>query len=108
MAKLTPVPLGMALSRIAEALLPRKPGLVARSKRRIRKEIALYRRRTAALRAEITQLRREAGKNGRDAARWREKAEAWRREAVRLTRSQNRTALKRAVSKVRNLAFPAD
>jgi hypothetical protein len=33
----------MALPRIVEALLPRKPGLVARSERRIRKEIALYR-----------------------------------------------------------------
>ncbi|WP_195898834.1 glycosyltransferase [Nonomuraea cypriaca] len=72
------------------------------------KEITHYRRRTAALRAEIAQLRREAGKNGRDAARWREKAEAWRREAVRLTRSRDRTALKRAVRKVRDLAFPTD
>ncbi|MEV0234273.1 glycosyltransferase [Nonomuraea sp. NPDC050786] len=70
------------------------------------KEIALYRRRVAALRAEIAQLRREAGKNGRDAARWREKAESWRREAVRLARAQNRTVLKRAVRKVRGLAFP--
>ncbi|WP_188190599.1 glycosyltransferase [Nonomuraea sp. SYSU D8015] len=70
------------------------------------KEIALYRKRTAALRAEISQLKREAGKNGRDAARWREKAEAWRREAVRLAREQNRTVLKRAVRRVRNLAFP--
>ncbi|MFC4114847.1 glycosyltransferase [Nonomuraea zeae] len=72
------------------------------------KEIALYRKRTAALRAEISQLRREAGKNGRDAARWREKAEAWRKEAVRLARAQNRTVLKRAVRRVRGLAFPDD
>ncbi|MFI7639989.1 glycosyltransferase [Nonomuraea sp. NPDC049400] len=70
------------------------------------KEIALYRKRVAALRAEMAQLRREAGKNGRDAARWREKAEAWRREAVRLARAQNRTVLRRAVRKVRSLAFP--
>lgn len=72
------------------------------------KKIALYRKRTAALRAELAQLRREAGKNARDAARWREKAEAWRREAVRLARAQNRTVLKRAVRKVRALAFPDD
>ncbi|MEV4011729.1 glycosyltransferase [Nonomuraea angiospora] len=72
------------------------------------KKIALYRKRTAALRAELAQLRREAGKNARDAARWREKAEAWRREAVRLARAQNRTVLKRAVRKVRALAFPGD
>ncbi|MEQ4718768.1 glycosyltransferase [Nonomuraea sp. B19D2] len=70
------------------------------------KEIARYRKRVAALRAEMAQLRREAGKNSRDAARWREKAEAWRREAVRLARAQNRTVLKRAVRKVRSLAFP--
>jgi GT2 family glycosyltransferase len=70
------------------------------------KEIALYRKRVAALRAELAQLKREAGKNGRDAARWREKAEAWRREAVRLARKQDRTVLKRAVSRVRNLALP--
>ncbi|MDP4504774.1 glycosyltransferase [Nonomuraea turcica] len=70
------------------------------------KEIALYRKRVAALRVEIGQLKRETGKNGRDAARWREKAEAWRREAVRLAREQNRTVLKRAVRRVRNLAFP--
>ncbi|TMR13095.1 glycosyltransferase [Nonomuraea turkmeniaca] len=70
------------------------------------KEIALYRKRVSALRAEIGQLKREAGKHGRDAARWREKAEAWRREAVRLAREQNRTVLKRAVRRVRNLAFP--
>ncbi|MGN9838512.1 glycosyltransferase [Nonomuraea sp. H19] len=70
------------------------------------KEIALYRKRVAVLRAEIAQLKREAGKNGRDAARWREKAEAWRREAVRLTRAQNRTVLKRAVRRVRDIAFP--
>ncbi|MFG6199218.1 glycosyltransferase [Nonomuraea sp. JJY05] len=72
------------------------------------KKIALYRKRTAALRAELAQLRREAAKNGRDATRWREKAEAWRREAVRLARAQNRTVLKRAVRKVRSLAFPDD
>ncbi|MEU6778505.1 glycosyltransferase [Nonomuraea angiospora] len=72
------------------------------------KKIALYRKRTAALRAELAQLRRETGKNARDAARWREKAEAWRREAVRLARAQNRTVLKRAVRKVRALAFPDD
>ncbi|GAA3581209.1 hypothetical protein GCM10022419_073410 [Nonomuraea rosea] len=70
------------------------------------KEIALYRKRTAALRAELAQLRRESGKNGRDAARWQEKAEAWRKEAVRLARAQNRTVLKRAVRRVRGLAFP--
>ncbi|TMR95802.1 glycosyltransferase [Nonomuraea basaltis] len=70
------------------------------------KEIALYRKRTAALRAELAQLRRESGKNGRDAARWREKAESWRREAMRLVREQDRTVLKRAVRRVRNLAFP--
>ncbi|WP_336208402.1 glycosyltransferase [Nonomuraea sp. LPB2021202275-12-8] len=70
------------------------------------KEIALHRKRTAALRAELTQLRREAGKNGRDAARWREKAEAWRREAVSLAKDQDRTVLKRAVRRVRRLAFP--
>ncbi|MGW0804970.1 glycosyltransferase [Nonomuraea sp. NPDC002799] len=72
------------------------------------KEIALHRRRTAALRAEIAHLRREAGKNGRDAARWREKAEGWRKEAVRLARAQNRTVLKRAVRRVRDLAFPGE
>ncbi|MFI6737954.1 glycosyltransferase [Nonomuraea sp. NPDC050451] len=72
------------------------------------KKLALYRKRTAALRAELAQLRRESAKNGRDAARWREKAEAWRREAVRLARAQNRTVLKRAVRKVRSLAFPDD
>ncbi|WP_327584953.1 glycosyltransferase [Nonomuraea sp. NBC_00507] len=70
------------------------------------KEIALYRKRVAALRVEIGHLKREAGKNGRDAARWREKAEDWRREAVRLAREQNRTVLRRAVRRVRNLAFP--
>ncbi|NUO96532.1 MAG: glycosyltransferase [Nonomuraea sp.] len=70
------------------------------------KDLALHRKRTAALRAELAQLRREAAKNGRDAARWREKAEGWRREAVRLAREQNRTVLRRAVRRVRNLAFP--
>ncbi|MFB4292768.1 glycosyltransferase family 2 protein [Nonomuraea sp. ATR24] len=74
------------------------------------KELALYRKRTAALRAELSQLRREAGKNGRDAARWREKAEEWRREAVRLARARererDRTVIKRAVRRVRKLAFP--
>ncbi|MFC4011754.1 glycosyltransferase [Nonomuraea purpurea] len=69
-------------------------------------KIALYRKRTAELRAEIAQLRKEAGKNGRDAARWREKAESWRKEAVRLARTQDRTVLKRAVRRVRGLAFP--
>ncbi|MFG1702867.1 glycosyltransferase [Nonomuraea sp. M3C6] len=89
---------------------PRKQPIseVARLTAEYEKEIALYRKRTAALRTEIAQLRREAGKNGRDAARWREKAEAWRREAARLTRAQNRTVLKRAVRRVRNLAFPDD
>ncbi|GAA4909243.1 glycosyltransferase involved in cell wall biosynthesis [Nonomuraea thailandensis] len=71
-------------------------------------ELARYRKRVAALRAELAQARRDAGKNGRDAARWREKAEAWRREAVRLARERNRTMLKRAVRRVRNLAFPGD
>ncbi|HEX4816421.1 MAG TPA: glycosyltransferase family A protein [Nonomuraea sp.] len=69
-------------------------------------EVARYRRRIAALRAEIAQLKREAGKNARDAARWREKAEAWRRETVRLARDRDRTVLKRAVRRVRDLAFP--
>ncbi|MFB4280996.1 glycosyltransferase [Nonomuraea sp. MTCD27] len=87
---------------------PRKrpPSELAQLTAAHQKEIALYRKRTAALRAELAQLRREAGKNGRDAARWREKAEAWRREAVRLAREQNRTVLRRAVRRVRNLAFP--
>ncbi|MGP3954524.1 glycosyltransferase [Nonomuraea sp. 3N208] len=87
---------------------PRKKRIseVARITAAHEKEIALYRKRVAALRAELGQLKREAGKNSRDAARWREKAEAWRREAVRLTREQNRTVLKRAVRRVRNLAFP--
>jgi GT2 family glycosyltransferase len=74
------------------------------------KELALYRKRTAALRAELSQVRREAGKNGRDAERWREKAEEWRREAVRLSRARDRdrdrTVIKRAVRRVRKLAFP--
>ncbi|RVX47832.1 glycosyl transferase family 2 [Nonomuraea polychroma] len=87
---------------------PRKKPIseVARLTAAHEKEIALYRKRVAALRAEIGQLRREAGKNSRDAARWREKAESWRREAVRLARERNRTVLKRAVRRVRNLAFP--
>ncbi|GGS95806.1 glycosyltransferase [Nonomuraea spiralis] len=71
------------------------------------KDLLLHRKRVAALRAEIAQLRRESAKNGRDAARWREKAESWRREAVRLAREQRRTVLKRAVRRVRDLAFPA-
>ena len=58
------------------------------------------------MQAELAQLRREAGKGRRDAERWREKAESWRREAVRLSRAQDRTVLKRAVRRVRNLAFP--
>ncbi|TYB67088.1 glycosyltransferase family 2 protein [Nonomuraea sp. PA05] len=72
------------------------------------KEVARYRKRVAALRAELAQARREAGKNGRDAARWREKAETWRREAVRLAGERNRTVLRRAVRRVRDLAFPGD
>ncbi|MFC5832371.1 glycosyltransferase [Nonomuraea insulae] len=70
------------------------------------KELTLLRERLTALRAEMAQLRRESGKNGRDAARWREKAESWRREAARLARNQNRTVLKRAIRRVRDLAFP--
>ncbi|MEU0564324.1 glycosyltransferase [Nonomuraea sp. NPDC005983] len=74
------------------------------------KEILQLRNRTATLRAELAQLRREAGKATRDAARWREKAETWRQKAVALsrtqTRAQNRTVLKRAARRVRNLAFP--
>ncbi|MEU4230262.1 glycosyltransferase [Nonomuraea sp. NPDC026600] len=74
------------------------------------KEVTRLRKRTALMQAELAQLRREAGKGGRDAERWREKAESWRREAVRLSRSrardQDRTVLKRAVRRVRNLAFP--
>ncbi|NUR90786.1 MAG: glycosyltransferase [Nonomuraea sp.] len=94
----------------------RRPGLYPPRRRpvpelalltaRHEKDLALHRKRTAALRAEVAQLRREAAKNGRDAARWREKAEGWRREAVRLAREQHRTVLKRAVRRVRNLAFP--
>ncbi|MFI6533188.1 glycosyltransferase [Nonomuraea sp. NPDC050547] len=70
------------------------------------KEIIRLRRRAAALQAETSQLRREAGKAERDAARWREKAEAWRQEAVRLARAKERTVLKRAVRRVRDLTFP--
>ena len=70
------------------------------------RELARSRKRTAALRAELAQLRREAGKHSRDALRWREKAEGWRREAVRLSQVQDRTVLKRAVRRVRKLAFP--
>ncbi|AQZ66250.1 similar to glycosyltransferase [[Actinomadura] parvosata subsp. kistnae] len=86
----------------------RPPSELAAATARHEKELALYRKRVAALRAELAQTRREAAKNGRDAARWREKAEAWRREAVRLTRERNRTVLRRAVRRVRNLAFPTD
>ncbi|MBB5079964.1 glycosyltransferase [Nonomuraea endophytica] len=70
------------------------------------KEITRLRRRAAALQAEMSQLRREAGKAERDAVRWRDKAEAWRQEAVRLTRAKERTVLKRAVRRVRDLTFP--
>lgn len=70
------------------------------------REVARLRRRAAALKAEVTQLRREAAKGRRDSARWREKAEHWRREAVQLSRARNRTVLKRAVRRMRNLAFP--
>ncbi|MBB6554993.1 glycosyltransferase [Nonomuraea rubra] len=86
----------------------RPPSELAVLAARHEQELARYRKRVAALRAELAQARREAGKNGRDAARWREKAEAWRREAVRLARERNRTVLKRAVRRVRNLAFPGD
>ncbi|MEV0997765.1 glycosyltransferase [Nonomuraea sp. NPDC050202] len=86
----------------------RPPSEVAVLTARHEQELARYRKRVAALRAELAQARRAAGKNGRDAARWREKAEAWRQEAVRLTRERNRTVLKRAVRRVRNLAFPGD
>jgi GT2 family glycosyltransferase len=72
------------------------------------KEVTALRQRAAALQSEMKQLRREAGKGRRDAARWRDKAEAWRREAVRLSRARERTVLKRAVRKVRDLAFPSD
>ncbi|MER7502266.1 hypothetical protein [Nonomuraea pusilla] len=84
---------------------PSEPALLAA---RYEQEKALHRRRVAALKAEIAQLRREAGKAGRDAARWREKAEAWRREAVRLARARDRTVVRRAVRRVRALAFPQD
>ncbi|MEV0379111.1 glycosyltransferase [Nonomuraea sp. NPDC050643] len=84
----------------------RPPSEVARLTAQHDKEIALYRKRVAALRAELAQARREAGKNGRDAARWREKAESWRQEAVRQVRERDRTVLKRAVRRVRDLAFP--
>ncbi|MFD9939346.1 glycosyltransferase [Nonomuraea sp. NPDC059023] len=70
------------------------------------KEVTRLRRRAAALQAEMSQLRREAGKAERDAVRWREKAEAWRQEAVRLARARERTVLKRAVRRVRDLTFP--
>jgi hypothetical protein len=98
------------LHRRPDVYPPRKRPLseLARLTAKHDKETALHRKRTAALRAEIAQLRRENGKNARDATRWREKAEAWRREAVRLARAQNRTVLKRAVSRVRNLAFRDD
>ncbi|SEG58549.1 Glycosyl transferase family 2 [Nonomuraea solani] len=86
----------------------RPPSELAQLTAKHEKELALHRKRTAALRAELAQLRREAGKNGRDAARWREKAESWRQEAVRLARERNRTVLKRAVRRVRDLAFPTD
>jgi hypothetical protein len=86
----------------------RPPSEVAVLTARHEQELARYRKRVAALRAELAQARRAAGKNGRDAARWREKAEAWRQEAVWLTRERNRTVLKRAVRRVRNLAFPGD
>ncbi|MFI9588899.1 glycosyltransferase [Nonomuraea sp. NPDC052265] len=87
---------------------PRRPPVaeLARLAARHEKDLTLHRKRVAALRAEIAQLRREAAKNDRDAARWREKAESWRREAVRLAREQDRTVLKRAVRRVRDLAFP--
>ncbi|MGR6923334.1 glycosyltransferase [[Actinomadura] parvosata] len=86
----------------------RPPSELAAATARHEKELALYRKRVAALRAELAQARKEAAKNGRDAARWREKAESWRREAVRLTRERDRTVLRRAVRRVRDLAFPAD
>ncbi|MFI6319938.1 glycosyltransferase [Nonomuraea sp. NPDC050556] len=70
------------------------------------REVARLRRRTAALKAEVTQLRREAAKGRRDSARWRDKAEHWRREAVQLSRASDRTVIKRAVRRMRNLAFP--
>ncbi|WP_219464912.1 glycosyltransferase family 2 protein [Nonomuraea rhizosphaerae] len=70
------------------------------------KDVTRLRKRVALMQAELAQLRREAGKGRRDAERWREKAESWRQEAVRLAREQDRTVLKRAVRRVRNLAFP--
>jgi hypothetical protein len=70
------------------------------------KEVTRLRKRVALMQAELAQLRRDTGKGRRDAERWKEKAESWRREAVRLSRDQDRTVLKRAVRRVRNLAFP--
>ncbi|GGO73658.1 glycosyltransferase [Nonomuraea cavernae] len=70
------------------------------------KELAQLRDRTADLRAELARLRREVGKRERDTARWRDKAETWRREAVRLSRVQERTVLRKAVRRIRALAFP--
>ncbi|MFI7417047.1 glycosyltransferase [Nonomuraea sp. NPDC049684] len=97
------------LRRRPDVYPPRRPPVaeLALLAARHEKDLTLHRRRVAALRAEIAQLRREAAKNGRDASRWREKAESWRREAVRLARQQDRTVLKRAVRRVRDLAFPA-
>ncbi|WP_162795639.1 glycosyltransferase family 2 protein [Nonomuraea lactucae] len=84
----------------------RPPGEAERLAARHQREITLLRKRTAALRAEVAQLRRQAGRSERAAARWREKAETWRREAVRLARARERTILRRAVRRVRGLAFP--
>ncbi|MBN6056022.1 glycosyltransferase family 2 protein, partial [Nonomuraea sp. RK-328] len=72
------------------------------------KEIVLLRKRAAALRSELAEQRRLAGKATRDAARWRQKAEEWRRKAVALSRSRERTVLRRAVRRVRGLTSPAD
>ncbi|GAA3175395.1 glycosyltransferase [Nonomuraea roseoviolacea] len=72
------------------------------------KEILLLRKRATALRAELAEQRRLAGKATRDAARWRQKAEEWRRKAVTLSRSRERTVLRRAVRRVRGLTSPAD
>ncbi|NUR87002.1 MAG: glycosyltransferase [Nonomuraea sp.] len=77
-----------------------------RLRRQQEKELNRLHNRVAKLREELTQTRRDAGKGRRDAERWREKAESWRKEAVRLGRDQDRTVLKRAVRRVRNLAFP--
>ncbi|MCK2221733.1 glycosyltransferase [Actinomadura sp. ATCC 31491] len=84
----------------------RRPSEAALLAARHERELALHRKRVAALRAELAQLKREAGKHARDAARWREKAETWRREAVELARAQDRTVLRRAVRRVRRIAFP--